>query len=496
MSAQYTPVLVGVGVATQRHEDPSDALEPLELMFDAVRTAGEDCGAAELLREVEQIAVPRGRWQYRNPGGAIAREIGADNAKSILSSVGVLQQSLIASACQDIASGKIGSAIVTGADAGYRMLRARIIGSQLSESEQHDEPDVKLEPAAELRHEAELAAGLRMPVGLYALIESARRASAGLSVQEHREQIARGYARFSEIAAQNPHAWTQEARSAADICNAGKKNPMQAFPYTRSHCSTWNVDQAAALLLCSEEKADALGIEHSRRVYPLGSVESNHMVPVSARRDLVECVGARIAADALYKEIGIEPEDVDLVDLYSCFPIAVDCFSGAARLPAGRDLTITGSMAFAGGPYNNYFFQATARAAELIRAKAGCTALLSCVSGVMTKQAFAMWSIDKPERGFVRLDVSDEVAGQCSALEVETEFSGEGAVVACTVVYGSGAADAYAVVLLDTTCGRRSLATSYDATTIQSIETEEWCGRKVRVERGKIICELRGRNCD
>ena len=34
-----TPVLVGVGVATRREEDPSRALEPIDLMLEAVRAA-------------------------------------------------------------------------------------------------------------------------------------------------------------------------------------------------------------------------------------------------------------------------------------------------------------------------------------------------------------------------------------------------------------------------------------------------------------------------
>lgn len=486
MTMRSVPVLVGVGVAMRREDDPADALEPLDLMLEAIRAAGEDCGAVQLLREVDRIAVPRGRWRYRNPGGAIAREIGADHAVSVLSSVGVLQQSLIADACEDIAEGVITSAIVTGADAGYRLLRAKLTGSDAFERDQDNDPDILLEPAAELRHAAELAAGLTMPVGLYALAESARRAAAGLDLETHREGLAQTSARFSAIAAQNPHAWNRDPQNAADIREGGAKNPMQAFPYTRKHCSTWNVDQAAALLLCSEDKADALGIDMSRRIYPWASVESNYMVPLSARPDIAECPGARIAADALYAATGSVSDEVDLVDLYSCFPVAVDCFAEAARLPIGRDLTLTGGMAFAGGPYNNYFFQATARAAELLRARTGRIALLSCVSGIMTKQAFAMWSAERPQRSFSRLDVSDVVRAQTQARDVETAYDGEGAVVGCTVIYERGA-EPYAVLLLDTPQGSRALATSNDDTTIQSIESQEWVGRKVRVSGGRIV---------
>jgi hypothetical protein len=60
-------------------------------MIDAVRAAGEDSGASALLADLDYIGVPHGRWDYRNPGGAIARAVGASRATSVFASVGVLQ---------------------------------------------------------------------------------------------------------------------------------------------------------------------------------------------------------------------------------------------------------------------------------------------------------------------------------------------------------------------------------------------------------------------
>jgi acetyl-CoA C-acetyltransferase len=485
MTVRRVPVLVGAATAMRREEDYTKALEPLDLMIEAVRAAGEDSGKPDLLRDVERIAVPCGRWRYRNPAGDIAKEVGAGRAQTVLSTVGVLQQTLIATACEDIASGEINSAIITGGDAGYRILRARIAGEYAGERQQNDEPDIKLEPAEELRHEAEVVVGLQMPVGLYALAESARRAASGRTISEHRSDLAKLYARFSAIASQNPDAWIREEKEPREIFEASRRNPMQAFPYTRSHCSTWNVDQAAALLLCSEEKADALGIDEARRIYPVTSAESNHMVALSARAELSRCIGAEITVEALYRETGIGPDQIDLVELYSCFPVAVECFADAARIPAGRDLTITGGMAFAGGPYNNYFFQATAKAAHLLKAGDGRNALLSCVSGIMTKQAFALWSAQRPATGFARLNVTEQVAAQVRRIEVETDFVGEGTVAACTVIY-SRRHDPYAVLLLDTDSGTRTLVASSEPDVLQSIEQEEWVGRRITAVAGKL----------
>ncbi len=483
--APNTPLLVGVGVAMRREGDHTQALEPIDLMIEAVFAAGADCGAPSLLQQLDSIAVPRGRWRYRNPSGEIARTVGAANATTIVSSVGVLQQTLIADACQAIAEGRIDSALVTGSDTGYRILRAKLAGARAEERDQDDDPDVLLEPKAELRHPAEIAADLKMPVGLYAMLESARRAAACMSVDEHRDLLASRYARFAEIAAANPDGWARDPLDAATIRNHGPHNPMQAFPYTRAHCSTWNVDQAAALLFCSAERAEALGIDRSRWVFPLASAESNHMVSLSARADLIRSPGADATARAVLDAGGMAAGDIDLIELYSCFPVAVDTFADALNLPPERDITITGSMAFAGGPYNNYFFQATARAAQLLRAGAGRTALLSCVSGILTKQAFALWSSKPPRNGFVSRDVTEEVAEAATEVPVVEDYTGGGRIAGCTVLHARGE-EPRAVALIDTDDGTRALAVSDASEIVSGMECDEWVGRKVQVVSGRL----------
>ena len=367
-----TPVLVGIGTATRREEDPLRALEPLALMIEAARSAGADSGVPGLLGQLDQILVPRGRWSHPNPGRAIGDAIGSPGVHSVLSTVGVLQQTLFGAACAAIAAGEIRSALVAGGDAGFRLLRARITGTELPRPEaETSEPDTLLAPKEELRHPAEIRAGLRMPVSLYAIMESAYRARHGWSVSGHRDRVAGLYARFSAAAADNPEAWTRKPVTAPAIRNPSERNGMQAFPYTKLLCSSWNVDQAAALLFCSEAAATAQGVPRDRWVYPWASTESNHMVAVTARPDLGTCPGAAIAGRAALDPFGLGPADLDLVDLYSCFPVAVQTYAEALGLDFDRDLTVTGGMSFAGGPYNNYVLQATARLGRLLRRAMG-----------------------------------------------------------------------------------------------------------------------------
>ena len=478
-----TPVLVGIGTATRHEEDFTRALEPMDLMLEAVRAAGADTGSASALAlgRVEYISVPRGRWKYANPAGEIARAIGA-RATTVLSTPGVLQQALIGEACARIARGEIGAALVAGSDAGYRLLRAQIAGQKAGERVQDDGPDIFLQPKEELRHAAEKRAGLVMPVALYAILESAYRAKHGWTVSAHRDRLAELYSGLSRVAAQNPHAWNRNAIPAEVIRDASDKNPMQAFPYTRFHCSTWNVDQAAALLFCSASLADELGIPRDKWIFPLASTESNHMVAVSARADLASCPGARITGVAALDAGALGIDQVDLVELYSCFPVAIETYAEALGIPLSltRPPTVTGGMAFAGGPYNNYFLQATCRAAELLRQGAGRNALLSCVSGVITKQAFGLWSRDAPPGGFVHLDLSDQVARETEARDVLEEFTGVARVAGYTILHGRGQLPK-GIALVDTSDGKRALVTTGDRALIASMQETELVGVQVRV---------------
>ena len=477
----FTPVLVGIGVATQREDHPARAMEPLDLMLAAVRNAGADASPepSKLLADVGRVGVPKGRWRYENPGGEIARAIGADRATSLLATVGVLQQTLIGDACRAIADGEVDTALVVGGDAGYRILRAQIAGVRAEERQQDDEPDEYLSPKDELRHPAELRAGMKMPVGLYAMMESAYRAQNGWSVDAHRDRLAAMYSRFSQIAADNPHAWNRKRVDANFIRNASERNAMQAFPYTKLHCSTWNVDQAGALLFCSAKRADELGIAQAKRIYPRASTESNHMAQVSTRPNLAACPGAGIAGRAALEAAELAIDDIDLVELYTCFPVAVETYAAELGLPLTRDLTVTGSMAFAGGPYNNYVIQSTCRMAELLREGRGRHGLVSSVSGVLTKQGFGLWSTEPSPNGFVLRDVSDEVARTVGVKRVVESATRRGSIAGYTVVYERGKPPrGVAIVDVD---DARAVVQSEDPGVIARMESIELCGAYVQL---------------
>ncbi len=479
-----TPVLVGIGIVEQKEKDPARAREAIELMSDAVRAAGADAGTATLLAGAERIYVPQGMWGYADPARMIARAIGATNASTVFAKVGVLQQTLIGDACRRIAGGEIGSAIVVGGEARYRHLLAEISGGQASETPCSDTPDETLVPQEELQLPQEINSGLGyMPVGYYAMVESAWRAAHGWSVDEHRDRMAAMYSRFSEIAQDNPHAW-KRARVAPDtIRNAAAGNPMLAFPYTKLHNTSWNVDQAAAMLLCSAARAEALGVPRKRWIFPRSSTESNHMLAMAQRPQLHRLPGARIAGLRALELAGLDSTQLDLVELYSCFPIAVELYAEELGIAADRDWTVTGGMPFAGGPLNNYVLQSSCRMVELLRERPGSSGLVSSVSGYLTKQGFGVWSTGPGPRGFGFADVSAEVAGKMQPLTVNAEANGDGRICGYTVMYHK-AERVCAVALLDMSDGTRSVANSRDEALLARMESEEFCGRRVHAADG------------
>ena len=88
-----------------------------------------------------------------------------------------------------------------------------------------------------------------MAVGYYAILESAFRFDKNISIGNQSDFVAEMYAYFSKVASRNKDAWTDSALDANEIKNITKKNSLQAFPYNKYHCTSWNVNQSAALII-------------------------------------------------------------------------------------------------------------------------------------------------------------------------------------------------------------------------------------------------------
>jgi acetyl-CoA C-acetyltransferase len=73
------------------------------------------------------------------------------------------------------------------------------------------------------------------------------------------------WSRFAAVAAGNPSAWSRQAYTPEEIRTTSPDNRMVCFPYPKRMCANIDVDQAAALLLCSYEAARAAGVADDDR---------------------------------------------------------------------------------------------------------------------------------------------------------------------------------------------------------------------------------------
>lgn len=456
------------------------------MMVEAIKRAAAGAGAEALLARADRIEIPRGIWNYSDPARLVAHAIGAESAQTVLAEIGILQQTIINRACSSISSGEASVVLITGAEAKYRALRAKIGGVELAETAQTGAvPDITLQPDAELWSQVESDAGLGMPVGYYAIMDSALRYQQGLSVAEHRDQMAQMYAEFSDIAAANPDAWTTQSVAPAFIRNASERNKMLAFPYTKLHNSQWNVDQAAGLIFCSVQVARELGIGRDRWIFPLAGVESNAMSVMAARKQLDRCYGFHFCGKRVLELAGKAVQDIHRIELYSCFPQAVRAQLREIGLASDRPLSVTGGMTFGGGPLNNFVLQATVKMAQALRDAPGETGLVTCVSGMNTKQACALYSSEPNPRGWQAADVSAEVTAATDLCKLAAEYEGAAKIAGYTVLY-QGEAPWRAVAVCDIPNGARTVAYCERGDILEVLQREEYCGRQVAIVEGQF----------
>ncbi len=278
--------------------------------------------------------------------------------------------------------------------------------------------------------------------------------------------------------------------SAEEIRNPSEKNPMMAFPYTKNHSSRWNVNQAVAIIVCSAGKAKELGLDQARWIYPISASQSRQVFALAQQRDLHSNPGTVLCRKRAYALAGIRPEEVNAADLYSCFPSSVRSFALDLQLQEGCPLSVTGSMAFAGGPLNHSSFDGVARMVEVLRTGEGMAegerriGLVSILSGIFGKQACALFSNVPSRNGYRFEDVTDAVAENFPPVALNGDYVGEATIAGYTVVYDKeGASHAFAYC--DTPDGERTVARTSEENLLARMTQEEFCGRKVWILSGR-----------
>ena len=480
---KHRSVVIGIS-AIQQKGDFENLDEALFLMDQAVKEALSDSGNKSIKDHIDEIRIPKGFWRYRDPGKWIAKN---NDFKRIpttyVTKIGVLQQNLINEACLKIENGEINASIILGGEARYKQLRSVIEKKEYFETKLDENPDFYIKAKEDLYGDEELEELGAMAVGYYATMETALRKNDDENIEEHQNNIASMYEEFSKVASNNEDAWLDHPYSKKEILEISKKNKMLAYPYNKLHCTSWNVNQSAALIICSEELANKLEIDNKKRVYPISSSENNHMIAIQQRPKLYESLGMIYAAKSINRMMEQLDIRLDAYDLYSCFPAAVKMFSKSLELGSEIPKTITGSMPYAGGPLNSFVIHSTVKMIQKIRALEARHGLVTGVSGMMTKQSFCVWGKEYQEQ-FIFDDVTERAKLDENPVELSNIAEGEGEIIGYTIIEGSEHASK-AVLYLDDEKKHRKVVSSLDKNFINLLMEEEWVGKKVKFKDGQ-----------
>ena len=487
------PVLVGVGQFTSHWDGtagPDGAPSPSSLCVPASKTALKDAGipasAIDTLAVVRifEDSVPGDNHPHghnTNLPGTIARDIGAAPTRAIYAAVGGQSpQQLANEMAARIHSGEIECALITGSEANKASKAARKHGVKIEWTDGADLPVEDRGMGDMLLSRAEIKHGIIAPAYFYALFENAMAARDGQTRTQRRAAMSDLFAKFAAVAAEHPYAQFDTSKFDADfLATPSKANYPFADPFLKWHIAQDAVNQGAAMILMSEEKADELGITQDQRVYLHGGGQASDDI-ISERPRLDGSWAMEQSVKAALSQAGKTPQEIKHFDLYSCFPCAV--FSSTSVLDIDwqtdpRPLTLTGGLPFFGGPGNNYSLHGIAEMVSTLRKDRGAFGLVLANGGWMTKEAAGVYSTQAPER-FAPVAAYAEPTTQVSLCTDDCNAVLE----TFTVTHGRSGPES-GIIFARLEDGRRALArTDGEALDVLREETSP-IGRKVSIKR-------------
>lgn len=507
MIADNTPIIIGVGQASERVGEPNyEALSYMDLGGRALAAAIGNAGATgDLASEIDTLAAIRA-FEMSRPGkeppfggpdnipGALAKRVNAQPARLILSPTGgQTNQQYVGEFATDIAAGDSQCAVIVGSEVISTALALAAKGEKPDWSEQiggeFEDRGFGLDGMMEMQLFAHGATGA---IPLYAIAENARRAKLGKSLNEYRHDIGELFEPFTKVAAANPHSAAPVERSAEELATVTDRNRIVAEPYTRMTVARDQVNQAAAIIIASAGLARKLGVPEERWVH-IHSVTAATELMLSARPDLSGNPASIASVEAALDRSGKGIDDMQFLDFYSCFAIPVfnQCDHFGLAVDDPRGLTLTGGLPFFGGAGNNYSAHAICEAVERVRGDRGSYALVGANGGWMSKYATGIYSTEPADWSandrFEKLPMADNGV-PCSDAPFDSAT-----VESYTINYSKTGSDAVFIGRNSAgvrVCGNADLA---DEATRTAFEGGEPFGAKLTVtqdERGRNMGKL------
>jgi len=459
MDAARIPVIVGVGQINDRSADPFLGLDPLGLMEAAARLADTDGGGGWLARldsvgVVDQLSFP----ELGAISAPLAQRLGASPRLCYQTKYpsGASPILLLNEAANRIAAGEIESALVAGGEA-LRTAAGRAAAKTGGAASDHNAMR-----AATQRRELSYSQryGLVAPVDVYPLYENAMRAAYGQTLAEAQRESAEIWARMSEVAATNEHAWLRAPRSAQDILQASADNRPIAFPYTKLMVANGSVNQGAAFIVTSLAAARRHGIGEDRLVYVGFGAAADEPSSILKRDRFDRSASMEASLHGALRFNRLAVEDLDFIELYSCFPCVPKMARRIVGWPVERPATVFGGLTFGGGPIGNYMSHAVASMVDRLRT-GGTHGLLFANGGYVTQNHTILLTRDPLHAAHEArsLDVQAEAdAARDPIPGVDVSYAGAARIETYTTFYARDGRPRGGVIVARTLKGARLLA--------------------------------------
>jgi acetyl-CoA C-acetyltransferase len=471
------PCIIGVAARTWHPGEVGveGAPEPLEMWEQVARAAAVDTTRPAVLDQLDSIQIVFCQtWQYDDPVERLAARLGVDPRHRHYSGIGgTTTQQLVDATAERMLRGELDLALITSAEALATQRACKKRGDRYAYSHEPDEkrpfPWESPPDPIEVAHEV-FQAWLT-----FSVFDNARRAHRGIDLDEYRAGIGQMLAPMTAVAAANPHAWFPQRRDAAEIITAGVENRMVGYPYTKYMVAVMDVDMAAALIMSTHERADALGIPSDHRVYLRGWCDAYDPVLVAAHPDLGRSPAMAEASAEALRGAGVGIDGVAHLDLYSCFPSSLHFATDALGIDPTdpRGLTVTGGLAYHGGPASGYLTHSIAAMVERLRSDGDSFGMVSGVGMHMTKHVFGVYAT-RP--GEVTPPVPVRAPEQ---REVRAAYDGAATVAAYSIVHDRGGAPARGLLVCDLPDGARTYAILTDLDECKHAEEQELVGASV-----------------
>lgn len=499
------PIIVGVGQKTWRTPDTNRT--PVDALTEASAVALADVGTNKLCEAIDAITMVRfiadtdpgmSALFPRNPGKHVAQRLGITGASFFQGIIGGnTPQYLVNHFARKLAEGEHTAVMITGAELLATTFSALRTGGDISvwPGEPEAEPTTIGQERDGL-NDIEKQYNLYEPINTYPLFENSLRHDLGISAIEHQANIAKLCSNMSKVAAENPHAWHQDALSPEQVSTVDKSNRYIGYPYTKSMNPVLAVDMAASVIMTTVGKARELGIDASQWIYLRGGIDVNDSWYVSERPSLHESPAIRLAWKSLSDATGINIDGMTDFDIYSCFPSAVQVACNEIGLSPldPRGVTVTGGLPYLGGPGNNYSLHGIAEMVTRLRSRGKGHGLVTANGLYLTKHSLGLYSTEPADNEWQALDSAavQQQIDKLPTISLAPDPTGSATVETFTVGFNRDGPK-MGIVIARNTQGERILALSRtDEASLQQLLAEDPIGRsgQVIVENGVNIFEF------